>query len=185
MRLLRLRTLLSYVLVAAVAVAAALLVQAYLVKPYRIPSESMASTLKPADRVLVNRLEYRLRDPRRGDIVVVDSHAVGVVLIKRVIGLPGDTLSLKDGHVYVNGRRLLEPYVRRVHGAAEATEPFTWEGHPWALERPYTVPVGHYFLMGDNRTVSDDSRDWGPAPRSEIIGQAFFKYWPPARAGGL
>jgi signal peptidase I len=75
--------------------------------------------------------------------------------------------------------------VARVGGRQEPTEPFFGSGRPWSLERPYTVPVGHYFLMGDNRVVSDDSRDWGPAPRGEIVGRAFLKYWPLTRAGGL
>ena len=179
------RTVFEYAGVILAAVAAALLVQAFLVKPYRIPSESMAATLVPRDRVLVNRVVYRLHEPRRGDIVVVDSRAVGRVLIKRVVGLPGETLELHDGRVYVDGRRLAEPYVARVDGRQEPTEPFTGSGRLWSLERPYTVPAGHYFLMGDNRVVSDDSRDWGPAPRGEIVGRAFLTYWPLTRAGGL
>ena len=179
------RTVVEYAVVALCAIAVALLVQAYLVKPYRIPSESMAATLKPRDRVLVNRVAYRLGDPGRGDVVVIDSRAVGRVLIKRVVGLPGDTISLSGGHVYINGRRLAEPYVRQVDGRAEPTDPFRGTGNPWALEQPYLVPPGHYFVMGDNRTVSDDSRDWGPAARREIIGRAFFTYWPLSRLHGL
>jgi signal peptidase I len=166
-------------------VVAALLVQAFLIKPYRIPSESMAATLVPRDRVLVSKIAYRLHEPRRGDIVVIDSAAVGRVLIKRVVGLPGETLELRDGQVYVDGRLLVEPYVPQSGGLQEPTEPFSGTGAPWSLEEPYTVPAGHYFLMGDNRTVSDDSRDWGPAPRREIVGRAFLKYWPVTRAGGL
>ena len=179
------RTVVEYVLVALCAVAVALLLQAFVVKPYRIPSESMAATLVPRDRVLVNRVVYKLHGPGRGDIVVLDSTAVGKVLIKRVIGLPGDTVSVDGGHVYINGRRLAEPYVRRVDGRPEPTEPFRGTGQPWSLEQPYTVPAGRCFLMGDNRTVSDDSRDWGPAPRSEIIGEAFLTYWPLSRLHGL
>jgi signal peptidase I len=179
------RTVVEYVLVALCAVAVALLIQAFLIKPYRIPSESMAATLVPRDRVLVNRVVYRLHPPGRGDIVVIDSAAVGRVLIKRVIGLPGETISVKGGAVYIDGRRLDEPYVQTANGGPEPTEPFRGTGNAWALERPYTVPAGHYFLMGDNRTVSDDSRDWGPAPRREIIGEAFFTYWPLSRLHGL
>lgn len=179
------RTVAEYVLVALCAVVAALLLQAYVVKPYRIPSESMAATLVPHDRVLVDRVVYRLHAPHRGDIVVIDSSAVGRVLIKRVVALPGETISLKAGSVYIDGRRLVEPYVRRVDGQPESTEPFRGSGQPWSLERPYTVPAGEYFLMGDNRTVSDDSRDWGPAPRREIIGEAFLTYWPLSRLHGL
>ena len=83
--------------------------------------------------------------------------------------------------MYIDGQRLDEPYVRRVDGSPEPTEPFRGTGKPGRSKRPYKVPPGHYFLMGDNRTVSDDSRDWGPAPRREIIGEAFFTYWPLSR----
>jgi signal peptidase I len=179
------RALAEYVLVALGAVAVALLLQAYVVKPYRIPSESMAMTLVPRDRVLVNRVVYRLRGPQRGDVVVLDSAAVGRVLIKRIVGMPGDVISLSGGSVYIDGKRLKEPYVRRIDGRPEPTEPFRGTGKPWSLEEPFTVPAGHYFLMGDNRTVSDDSRDWGPASRREIIGEAFMTYWPLSRLHGL
>ena len=179
------RTIAEYVLVALCAIVAALLVQAFLVKPYRIPSESMAATLVPRDRVLVNRVVYRLHAPGRGDIVVIDSAAVGRILIKRVVALPGETISLDGGAVYIDGRLLDEPYVHRVNGVAEPTEPFRGTGQTWSLERPYKVPAGYYFLMGDNRTVSDDSRDWGPAPRREVIGEAFLTYWPLSRLHGL
>jgi signal peptidase I len=181
----RRRTVLEYILVALGAVMAALLVQAFLIKPYRIPSESMAATLVPRDRVLVNRVVYRLHAPVRGDIVVIDSAAVGRILIKRVVALPGETISVNAGSVYIDGRRLDEPYVQTANGRPEPTEPFRGTGNAWALERPYKVPAGHYFLMGDNRAVSDDSRDWGPAPSREIIGEAFFTYWPLSRLRGL
>jgi signal peptidase I len=87
--------------------------------------------------------------------------------------------------VYIDGRRLAEPYVKRIGGQAEATLAFTGTGRPWSLEEPYVVPLGHYFLMGDNRSVSDDSRDWGPAPEHELIGEAICTYWPLTRARGL
>ncbi|MCX6363335.1 MAG: signal peptidase I [Actinobacteria bacterium] len=179
------RTIAEYLLVALCAIVVALLVQAFLIKPYRIPSESMAATLVPRDRVLVNRVVYRLHAPGRGDIVVIDSAAVGRILIKRVVALPGETVSVAGGTVYIDGRRLEEPYVHRVDGETEPTEPFRGTGQAWSLERPYTVPPGHFFLMGDNRAVSDDSRDWGPAPRREIIGEAFLTYWPLSRLHGL
>lgn len=179
------RSIAEYAVVALCAVGVALLVQAFLVRPYRIPTESMAATLVPRDRVLVNRVIYRLREPRRGEIVVIDSAAVRRILIKRVVALPGDVISVEGGSVFVDGERLDEPYVRRVDGQTEPTEPFIGTGRPWSLERPFTVPAGHYFLMGDNRVVSDDSRDWGPASRREIIGEAFLTYWPLTRLHGL
>jgi signal peptidase I len=106
------------------------------------------------------------------------------VLIKRIVGMPGDTLSLQDGAVYVNGKRLAEPYVRRVEGRPEPTEPFE-TGLPWALQQPYTVPAGSYFMMGDNRTDSGDSRQLGPIARDQFVGRGFARYWPLGRVGGL
>ena len=146
----------------------------------------MAATLRPADRVLVNRFVYHLRAPHRGDVVVINSQALGRVLIKRIIGLPGETISLSGGHVYINGRRLYEPYVRRADGRPEPTVAVRGRQRPGGrCSDPTCVPQGHYFLMGDNRSISDDSRDWGPAASSEIIGEAFCTYWPLNRARGL
>jgi signal peptidase I len=180
----RRRTVLEYVALAVVAVAVALLIQAFLVKPYRIPSGSMEDTLLIGDRVLVDRLSWHFSQPRRGDIVVFHAPQEATALIKRIIGTPGDTVSVSGGAGYVNGRRLSEPYVRRVDGKPEPTDPFT-NGRPWSLQQPYTVPAGSYFLMGDNRTASGDSRDFGPIARGQLVGRAFAKYWPPGRIGGL
>jgi signal peptidase I len=178
----RSRTLLDYALTALVAVTLALAIQAFLVKPYLIPSVSMANTLLPGQRVLVDRLAYHYRTVHRGDIIVFrwPGHENGTPLIKRVVGLPGDRLSLRNGRLFVNGRPLPEGYVRRVQGAAEQTLPaFEGDGvQAWSLATPYTVPPGHYFVMGDNRTESNDSRYWGTVPRANIIGRAFFVYWP-------
>jgi len=177
------RTILEYAVLAVVAVSVALLIQAFLVKPYRIPSESMENTLLIGDRVLVDRITWRFTDPERTDIVVFHPPFDGPVLIKRIIGLPGDTISLSDGAVYVNGTRLEEPYVRRIAGQTVPTEPFE-TGLPWSLQKPYTVPPDSYFMMGDNRIDSGDSRDFGPVTRGQLVGDAFARYWPPARIGG-
>jgi signal peptidase I len=178
------RTVLEYVVLAIVAISVALLIQAFLVKPYRIPSPSMEDTLLVGDRVLADRISWRFSDPQRGDIVVFHPPGPGPVLIKRIIGLPGDTLSLRGWAVYVNGERLAEPYVRRVDGEVEPTEPFDL-GLPWNLQQPFTVPAGSYFMMGDNRTDSADSRDFGPIARDQLVGRAFARYWPVGRIGGL
>jgi signal peptidase I len=178
------RTILEYVVLAVVAIAVALLIQAFLVKPYRIPSESMEDTLLIGDRVLVDRISWRFSEPQRGDITVFHSPITGPVLIKRVIGMPGDEISLEGGAVYVNGRKLDEPYVRTVDGEVVPTEPFD-TGLPWALQQPYTVPPGNYFMMGDNRVDSGDSREFGPVPRGQLVGKAFARYWPPGRIGGV
>jgi len=176
------RTILEYVVLAVVAVAVALLIQAFLVKPYRIPSASMEDTLLIGDRVLVDRISWRFSQPERGDIVVFHPPFNGPVLIKRIIGLPGDEISVSGGFVSINGRRLDEPYVRRVDGIQEPSEPFS-NGLPWSLQEPYKVPSGSYFVMGDNRTDSGDSREFGPIKRGQFVGRAFAKYWPPGRIG--
>jgi signal peptidase I len=178
------RTIVEYVVLAVVAVAVALLIQAFLVKPYRIPSASMENTLLIGDRVLVDRISWRFSQPERGDIVVFHPPFDGPVLIKRIIGLPNDEISLSGGFVYINGRRLDEPYVRRLYGRQEPSEPFS-NGLPWSLQVPYKAPAGSYFVMGDNRTDSGDSREFGPIKREQFVGRAFAKYWPPGRIGGI
>ena len=178
------RTVLEYALLAVVAVAVALLIQAFLVKPYRIPSASMENTLLKGDRVLVDRISWRFTEPERGEIVVFHEPGAGTILIKRIIGMPGDVVALRDGSVYANGKRLSEPYMRTVDGAPEPTQPFA-NGLPWSLQRPSRVPAGMCFMMGDNRTDSGDSRQFGPVARSQLIGHAFWRYWPPGRFASL
>jgi signal peptidase I len=180
-------SILDYVVVVAAAIIVALLVQAFVVKPFRIPSGSMLGTLRPGDRVLVNRFIYHFRQPARGDVLVFKyPKNTRVVFIKRVVGLPGDVLQLRNGRLYVNGRTLAEPYVHRTGGLCDPTEPgdavdASTMYRPWSLDKPYKVPAGCYFVMGDNRTNSDDSRDWGPVPSSDIVGEGAAVYWPLGR----
>jgi signal peptidase I len=187
----RRRTVVDYALTVVIAVAIAFLVQAFLIKPYLIPSTSMATTLVPGQRVLVDRVVYHYRDIHRGDIIVFRRPvAPKDILIKRVVGLPGDTLSLVDGRLLVNGQALDEPYVNTIDGLPEPTVPgeLAPGGHPiaeWSLEKPYTVPADHYFMMGDNRLDSSDSRYWGTVPYDHVIGCAVFSYWPLDRVGTL
>ena len=174
-----------------VAIVLALLSQAFLVKPFRIPTPSMVDTLRPGDRVLVNRVLYHLRRPQRGDIVVFEyPRNRDVMFIKRVIGLPGDTLEARAGRLYVNGRLLDEPYVHQTDGVRDPTNASgpvtgTTMREPWSLADPYTVGKDEYFVMGDNRTRSDDSRAWGTVPAANIIGAGFLTYWPLGRLGTL
>jgi signal peptidase I len=178
---------LEYATIVVVAVLVALAIQAWLLKPYRIPSGSMLDTLRPGDRVLVNRMVYRLRDPQRGDVIVFRyPQDPGVVFIKRVVGAPGDLLEVRRGRLYVNGRRVAEPYVHRSGGrsdptVAQAAVAGSTMHDPWSLAKPYRVPAGNYFVMGDNRTDSDDSRDWGTVPRAAIVGEGLATYWPLSR----
>ncbi len=193
-------SLLELVLIVAVALGLALGIQAFLVKPYRIPSESMVPTLEIGQRVLVNRIGARFSDPDVGDIVVfhpptgaeADNECGGgpppagqpcseptaqradVNFIKRIVAGPGDRLRIDQGHVVLNGKPQEEPFAQ----PCESTE-----GCDFQTE--ITIPAGHYFMMGDNRGSSDDSRFWGPVPEKWIIGQAFATYWPPKRIGLL
>ena len=181
------RTIVDWLVTLAVAVAFVLAFQAEIAKPYRIPSSSMEPTLHCAqpgawcrgtmsDRVIANRLAYRFREPRRGEIVVFRAPqrtetvcgAAGV-FVKRLVGLPGERISLRRGEIFVDGRRLREPYVAR-----QNLDP---ESGSW------TVPAGHFFFLGDNRTHSCDSRSWGAVPRDDLIGPVAGTYWPPKRLG--
>lgn len=147
----------------------AFLVHAYVVKPFVIPSSSMVPTIKPRDRLLVNQLSYRFHGVRRGDIVVLDNPEADRGpeegrLLKRVIGLPGESVLSRGGRVVVDGRRLREPYLP---AGVDTT----------GLE-PVIVPAGHYLVLGDNREDSEDGRIFGPIPKSSIVGRAFLRVWP-------
>ena len=197
--------LLELIVIVLLALGFALAIQAWVVKPYRIPSGSMEPTLDIGQRVLANRFIYNFKDPSIGDIVVfhpplpANHEAPGLGpsgqcgvnfssleacpvaskeeadnnFIKRIVAGPGDRLAVRQGHPVVNG-------------VVKADEPYTMPcgtGGVCDLPRTITIPPGHYFLMGDNRGASDDSRFWGPIPRDWIIGEAFATYWPPDRLG--
>lgn len=173
------RNILEWVAVIVGAVLVALVIKTVFVQAFRIPSESMDPTLIKGDRVLVNKLSYRLHDVNRGDVVVFvrPKNLPGGPgdprdLIKRVIGLPGDTLYARDGVVYVNDRPLKEPYLPT--GTSSVN-----------MDQPVTVPPGRVWVMGDNRTNSQDSRVFGPVPRDSIVGRAFLVMWPLNRLGSL
>jgi signal peptidase I len=198
------------VVTVAIAVGLAFLIQAFVVKPYRIPSASMEPTLSIGQRILVNRLDTK---PALGDVVVFHpphgadleydqakgaqcgDHSEGPgtaepcdtptatessqTFVKRIVGLPGDRLLIKDGHVYRNGKREKAPYARAC--SASVQQSFG----SCTFTKTITVPAGEYYMMGDNRGDSDDSRYWGPVPQKWIIGAAFFTYWPVSRIGTL
>lgn len=143
-----------------------------------VGSPSMVPTLKVGDepfekdRVLVNKLAYDFSTPERGDIVLFESVGGGEeVLIKRAVGLPGDTIEVRRGFLFVNGERRREPYV---NDRTRTRQP------PFG---PVTVPEGHVFVMGDNRGNSSDSRVFGAVPEEDLIGEAFVRFWPPGRVG--
>ena len=163
------RNAVEWVAIVVGALAVALLVKTFLVQAFFIPSLSMYPTLDKGDRVLVNKLSYRLHDVHRGDLVVFDRPENSPEsdikdLIKRVIALPGETIEARDGVVFIDGKEIDEPYL--VDGV-------TTENLP-----PQEVPEGHVFVMGDNRHDSADSRVFGPIDDDTIIGRAFVKVWP-------
>jgi signal peptidase I len=182
------RIAIDWIVTIAGAIAIVLAIKAWVVNPYRIPSSSMEPTLHCArpmsgcesrfsDRVLANRFVYHFRDPARGDIVVFKTPPAaeakcgsGGTFVKRLVALPGETWEERDGVVFIDGKRLVEPYVR---GGRRDQQ----------THSPRTIPEGKYFFMGDNRGSSCDSREWGAVPRKNIVGEVFFVYWPPMRIG--
>lgn len=150
-------------------------IKAYLVQPYLIPSGSMLPTIQLQDRVLANKLVFRTGQmPKYKDIIVFDDPwGEYPTLIKRVIAVGGQTVDLQNGHVYVDGKRLNEPYT---HGKLS---------YPQVLKFPLKIKQGYVWVMGDNRTNSSDSRTFGPVPMSAIHGRAFWTYWPISRFGKL
>ena len=199
-------SLVELVVIVATALGLALAIQAFVVKPYRIPSGSMLPTLHINQRVLVNRIGTNFSSPHVADIIVfhppknygecadpnegenqagqagaqacdvAQSQASSETFIKRVVGLPGDRISIHDGHVLRNGIAEKDPYIVPCGAGSGGSCDF-----PGTI----TVPRGDYYMMGDNRPNSEDSRFWGPVPQAWIIGKAFFTYWPPGRIGFL
>ncbi len=194
------KSLIELVLTVAIAVGLALLIQAFIVKPYRIPSGSMEPTLSIGQRVLTNRL---INHPSVGDVVVFHppkgadpaqpvcgnpnqgaghpqacdrptSGESSQTFIKRVVGGPGDRISIMNGHVIRNGVHEKDSYIEPCGPNPDCT-----------FRAPIVIPPGDYFMMGDNRGDSEDSRFWGPVPDKWVIGVAFFTYWPPDRIGFL
>lgn len=174
----------------------AVLIKTFLVQPFWIPSESMLDTIHVNDRVMVNKLAYRLGDPERGDVVVFRDpgepelqenipeavirsvlEAVGIRtrgrddLIKRIVGLPGDTITISDNQVHVNDVALSEPYLDAAESMPDAG--------------PFEVGDDEVFVMGDNRAFSFDSRRFGNIELEDLVGRAFVIIWPPANFGGL
>ena len=170
------RNLVEWVAIVVGALAVALIVKTFLIQAFFIPSLSMYPTLDKGDRVLVNKLSYKVHDVHRGDVVVFErppgqpANAIKD-LIKRVVGLPGEEIEAKNGVVYIDGKKLSEPYL--VDGVTTDNLP-KQEG-----------PDGHVFVMGDNRTDSADSRVFGPIDEDTIVGRAFVRVWPPPDIGLL
>jgi signal peptidase I len=152
-------------------------IQTFVAQPYRVEGTSMAMTVLPDQYVLIDKLTPRWAPYARGDIVVLNPPAdypgsSGVPFIKRVIGLPGDRVALKDGIVTINGVALDEPYIYTANGVPQRTDPTLGDTSAWV------VPAGQLFVMGDHRGASADSRVFGPVDVSRIIGRAWLRYLP-------
>lgn len=156
----------------AIAVLLAVLIRMFLFQPFIIPSESMYPTLQIGDRIMVNKLSYHIGDPDRGDVIVFKyPQDPSRDFVKRLIAKGGETVEIRDSKLYINGQLTPEEYL------------------PPDLDfgdyGPEVVPPGTYFMLGDNRNSSDDSRSWGMLPEENIIGKAVIIYWPPDRIGLL
>jgi signal peptidase I len=180
----------EWLLVVVVALVAALLVKTFVVQAFSIPTGSMEPTILPGDRVLVNKLAYDFHAVHDGDVVVFrrpprDNSTVDD-LIKRVVAGPGQLLSVSNCRVYVNGKQEPQPYLPKGWQDPGSEYCTQWD-IPGMLQLPdpYRVPAGTYFVMGDNRKDSDDSRYWGPVPANYLVGRAFVRMWPPSRLGSL
>jgi signal peptidase I len=146
------------------AIVIAVLINLFLAQATRVYGHSMEPNLHTDQRLVVEKVSYRLHGPRRGDVVVLNIPNRGPeLLIKRVIALPGETVEIREGGVYINGRQLDEPYL---------------SGETRGSYGPLVVSPGHVFVMGDNRGASNDSRAFGPVPMEQIVGRAWVSYWP-------
>ncbi len=147
-----------------------------LVEPVRVSGLSMYPTLHDGDYLIASPIPYWIHQPQRGDIVILkDPQDPGENLVKRVVAVPGDRMVIRDGHVYIDGKQLSEPYING---------PWTLRA-TWPPNGAELVPPGEYFVMGDNRNISLDSRAFGPVPRADIEGEAWFRLWPVVDIGIL
>lgn len=135
------------------------------VQSFVVLGSSMNPNLENGQRIMVDKAIYRIRDPHRGEVIVFQPpNGKAVDFIKRVIGLPGDTVEIQDGLVFINGYALNEPYIK---------------AHPSYTMAEEEIPAGEYFVLGDNRNNSNDSHSWGTVPQENIVGKAWLSFWPP------
>lgn len=181
------RWIIELVGVVVVALVVAFLLRTFVIATYSIPSGSMEPTLQVGDRIVVDKLSYHLHGVDRGNIIVFstppkeDCAGPPVAnLVKRVIGLPGETISLSGGDVFINGRQLAEPWLPASQRGRTYPGP---SPEAYALHHAFKVPSGDVYVMGDNRTLSCDSRYWGPISESTIVGKVDLRIWPLSRLG--
>jgi signal peptidase I len=162
----------------AIALVLAVIIRLFVAEPRYIPSDSMVPTLQVGDRLVVEKISYRFRAPRFGEIVVFDPPEIlremgfkgDQAFIKRIIGLPGQTIRVHQGVVYLDGKPLSEPYIN---------------ASPRYEMPPVVIPDGSFFVMGDNRNNSNDSHVWGFLPQQNILGRAIFRFWRPEQFGQI
>lgn len=150
-----------------------LVVYLFLVQPHRVQGDSMLPNFKNGELILTDKISYRLRQPQRGDVIVFKApYDKSKDFIKRIIGLPGEKIKIENGEIFINDKRLAESYLPNLtnimHGGS-----YLKEGEE------YLIPQEHYIVFGDNRAHSSDSREFGPVAKKDIVGKAFFIYWPP------
>jgi signal peptidase I len=154
-----------------------MMVYLFLSQPHRVDGKSMYPNYDDSEFILTDKISYRRNDPKRGDVIVFHAPPpYNEDFIKRIIGLPGEVVMLKNGKVYINDVELKESYLP---GYVTTQRSFLRD------EVPYKVPDDYYFVMGDNRGFSSDSREWGPVSKKSIVGKAWFRYWPLGKLGGL
>lgn len=157
------KEIISWILTFLIAFALAFAIRAYIFEPYKVQMSSMNPTLYENDLIIVNKFIFKLREPKRGEVVIFKPPYGDKDYIKRVIGLPGETIEIKDGFVYINGEKLIEPYIKN--------------STPGDLP-PLEIPEGKIFVMGDNRNNSLDSREFGPIDLEKLDGRADIIFWP-------
>ncbi len=158
-----------------------LVVYLFFMQPHQVNGQSMVPNFQSGDYVLTDKVSYRFGEPQRGDVIVFHAPpaaqcptGTGCDFIKRIIGLPGETISVENGKIYVNGEELDETYL---------PESYVTEAGAYTQNKNVTLQAKEYFAVGDNRPHSSDSRSWGPIKESEIVGRAFFRYWPAPKVG--
>jgi signal peptidase I len=160
-----------------------LIIYLFVVSPHQVNGQSMVPNFQSGEYVLSDKISYRTGNPKRGDVIVFHApeaancpKGTGCDFIKRVMGLPGETITVHDNHIYVNNQPVEEPYL-----------PAEFQTLPGLATKDKSITLGpdEYFVCGDNRPYSSDSRAWGPIHKSDIVGKAFFRYWPLKVAGGI
>jgi signal peptidase I len=180
--------LIEWAIILVLVVGFTFVLRTFVIQTFSIPSGSMLPTLHVGDRIIVNKLSYDFHDVHRGDIVVFKRPPLESQnysdLVKRVVGLPGETISSVNGKIYINGKLLTVPWLPP--GPQDFTGPLASDAHPqFNMPGPVKIPAGEYYVMGDNRTDSEDSRFFGPIPKSLIVGRAVAVVWPVSRIKGL